>query len=304
MKVEIFDVEHGQCAMITCPPNGKKLMIDAGHNSGKWWPSAHFKGQSIENLVITNFDEDHTSDVSSLTKLCKVNTISRNPSITAAVLRKMKAEGGMGSGVQHLHDWLVKIESRSSGFSTTIDLGQVRLKHYWVDYPIFTDANNLSLVTFVSYGGFKILFPGDLQKQGWVKLLENPDFAADVRRTTVLVASHHGRDNGRCEELYRGDKHWPIDWKPKATIISDAGKEHATQETTNWYAHRTEGCIACDGSERKVFTTRSDGKITIDVAANGNWNIGLSGTVRQQEPLQQPFLDALYAYYRGLGYRM
>ena len=42
MKIEIFDVEHGQCAMIHCP-NGKKLMIDAGHNgSTPWFPSLHF----------------------------------------------------------------------------------------------------------------------------------------------------------------------------------------------------------------------------------------------------------------------
>jgi beta-lactamase superfamily II metal-dependent hydrolase len=304
MKIEIFDVEHGQCAMITCPPDGKKLMIDAGHNVGKWRPSTHFKGQSIENLVITNFDEDHTSDIANIRVLCNVNAITRNPSITAAALRKMKAEGGMGYGVKHLHDWLGQIESVPGGCPVTVDLGHVQLNYYWVKYPNFTDTNNLSLVTFVSYGTFTILFPGDLEKQGWLKLLENPYFLAAVRRTIVLVASHHGRDNGRCEELYQGDISWPIDWRPYATIISDAGKEYSTQETTNWYANRTHGCKTRDGSKRKVFTTRSDGKITIDVTANGTWYIGPSGTTRQQEPLQQPLLDAFYAYYRRLGYRM
>lgn len=69
MKIEIFDVGHGQCTMITCPPNGKKLMIDAGHNTGKWWPSRHFSGQAIEGLIISNFDEDHTSDVENINNI-------------------------------------------------------------------------------------------------------------------------------------------------------------------------------------------------------------------------------------------
>src|ERR1700755_3373503 len=105
MKVEIFDVEHGQCAMITCPPNGKKLMVDAGHNTGKWWPSTHFLGQHIEQLIVTNYDEDHTSDIVGLLQYCQVKSILRNPSIKAQHLKEMKAlTGGMGNGVQRLHD--------------------------------------------------------------------------------------------------------------------------------------------------------------------------------------------------------
>ena len=104
MKVEIFDVEHGQCAMISCPPNGKKLMIDAGHASGKWWPSIHFLGQPIEQLIVTNYDEDHTSDVADVLNNCSVKSILRNPSIKAQHLRRMKAAGGMGMGIQRLHD--------------------------------------------------------------------------------------------------------------------------------------------------------------------------------------------------------
>ncbi len=279
MKVEIFDVEHGQCAMITCPPNGKKLMIDAGHNTGKWWPSSHFKGQNIEELVITNFDEDHTSDVENVRKNCNVKAIARNPSINSSILRQMKeSTGGMGNGIKHLHDWMIQVENAAGGIPITVDLGDVLVNQYWIKYPTFNDANNLSLVSFVSYGSFTILFPGDLEICGWKEMLKNDDFKNDVRRTTVLVASHHGRENGCCEELYNVNP--LIGWKPCATIISDAGKEHATQETVSWYANRTVGCRSLpNGTERKVFTTRSDGKITIDVEANGTWYIG---TARSQ----------------------
>jgi hypothetical protein len=51
----------------------------------------------------------------------------------------------------------------------------------------------------------------------------------------VLVALHHGRENGCCEELYESG------CRPAVTIISDSGIEYATQETIGWYRTRTAG---------------------------------------------------------------
>jgi len=282
MKVEIFDVEHGQCAMITCP-NGKKVMVDAGHNTDKWWPSTHFRGQEIEKLIITNYDEDHTSDIVAVESLCRVKCKSRNPTVTATALRQMKAEHGMGRGVKHLHDWLVSCEAMPGGFPVTVDTGEVQFNHYWINWPHATDANNLSLVTFANYNGFTILFPGDIERKGWKILLELPDFRRDLARTTVLLASHHGRENGCCQELYDNGLY------PMVTIISDAGIEHATQETVSWYANRTWGCRVRNSTDpRKVMTTRSDGYISINVSPDGSWNIGPAGTTRTQ-PVVTPW---------------
>jgi len=278
MKVEIFDVEHGQCAMITCPPNGKKLMIDAGHATGKWWPSIHFFGQDIEQVVVTNYDEDHTSDIVDLVKYCGVKSILRNPSIKSHHLKYMKAiTGGMGKGVQWLHDWLTRIESTPGGIPVSTDFGHVWTSPYWVDYPYFTEVNNLSVVTFINYGQFSILFPGDIEREGWKILLQNENFRREVQNVNVLIASHHGRESGCCDELYT-----LTGWKPQATIISDADKEHETQETVGWYTNRTVGCKVRGGGERKVFTTRSDGNITINVNLDSTWNIGPSGSTRKE----------------------
>src|SRR6266853_5332058 len=61
------------------------------------------------------------------------------------------------------------------------------------------------------------------------------DTSAAPATSDILVASHHGRENGCCEELFsRG-------WKPIVVIISDAGIEHATQETVAWYRARARG---------------------------------------------------------------
>jgi len=274
MRVEIFDVEHGQCAMVHCPPNGKKLLIDAGHKTNNWWPSVHFLGQPIELAIITNFDEDHASDIANVREACTIKGIHYNTSINAARLRQMKALSGMGPGIQHIHDWLQSRETLWGGGLVNIDLGHVSARSYCNTYGTapgqFTDANNLSVATFVTYSNFTIFFPGDLEGAGWRQIMQQPGFMQDLARTTVLVASHHGRDNGCCEELFEN-------WSPRAVIISDAGMQHATQETVNWYANRTSGCQTNTGVNRKVFTTRSDGKITIDVSAD-RWGILTSPT--------------------------
>jgi hypothetical protein len=41
MYLEIFDVEHGACALINTS-NGKRVMIDCGHNAAtNWRPGYH-----------------------------------------------------------------------------------------------------------------------------------------------------------------------------------------------------------------------------------------------------------------------
>lgn len=283
MKVEIFNVEHGQCAVATCSISGKKLMIDAGHSAGKWWPFSHFFNHLIENLIITNFDEDHVSDLVNVLRFCNVKSISLNPTITSNLLRGMKISG-MGKGIQCLHDYLAQREFGTAPIhnmhyspigTQQYSIGHLSIRQFWINYPIFTDTNNLSLVSFVSYGDFTILFPGDLEIQGWKKLLEYEYFKQYVRKTNILIAPHHGRNS--CEELFT-----TTNWKPQTVIISDTKKKYATQETTSWYSNRTLGCETRTGEKRNVFTTRSDGKITIDINT-GNWQIESSNSLRKSQ---------------------
>lgn len=266
MRIEIFDVELGQCAVIHCP-NGQKIMIDAGHNSSRpWYPSEHFRGAAIERFVVSNYDEDHMSDFADLMNTSSIRTIFRNGSITSSQLLSMKTLP-LGQGIKRIYDWLRDIETPGGGVCLpTADLAGVELTHYANPYGTFTDTNNLSLVTFVKYGNFKILFPGDLEIAGWRELLKNPSFRLSLNQLTVLVASHHGRENGCCAEVFDC-------CAPMTVIISDGDKQHDTQETTNWYASKASGCNTIGRIQRKVLTTRSDGNLTIEVDTTGAWRI-------------------------------
>jgi len=133
-------------------------------------------------------------------------------------------------------------------------------------------------VTFVTFNGFTVLFGGDMECAGWKALLRLPAFRARLAAVKVFVASHHGRENGCCDELFL----W---MRPELVIFSDCAIKHGTQEaTSSWYAARTSGIPDWtrpkeffEYETRKVMTTRCDGKIMIDVGQAGRYLVTREG---------------------------
>lgn len=276
MRIQIHDVDHGGCAVVTGPA-GHRLMLDCGLSLDRsWFPSIAYHSERIDTLMLLNLDEDHCEDLSWLWSNCPLGAIVSNPTVDAQALRTMKAFGGMRGGVTKATDIFQQLGAGFLG-DWSNDLGGVGWQAYWNRYGAdFRDTNNLSLAVFVSFGGFTILFGGDLERPGWRKLLRIPGFAAKLATTQVYVASHHGRENGCCEEVFNF-------CKPELVIFSDGPKKHGTQETRDWYANRTIGIPDLSKPaglfgqpRRKVMTTRCDGTITIDVAADSSYLVTTS----------------------------
>ena len=267
MRISIFDVQLGQCATIDCP-NGQRIMIDTGHNTERqWYPSQTFRGQRIDRLILSNYDEDHLSDLEDVRRDCSIGGIYRNRTVSSEALLTMKTSvENMGNGTRDLYKWMQWTESPSVTYYTEASLGDVSLSHYCLPYGTFNDTNNLSYVTFVKRGTFSMMFPGDIEHPGMLKLLENQNFVAELRSMHIIVAPHHGRVNACCEELFNY-------CTPLATIISDDTIQYASQENCSWYANKMLGCKTRAQENRKVLTTRSDGHIFIDVDERGGWYI-------------------------------
>ncbi len=66
----------------------------------------------------------------------------------------------------------------------------------------FEDTNNLSLVKFLQCRNEKFIIPGDLEVTGWQSLLYQESFCHELADATVFIASHHGRENGYCEDVF------------------------------------------------------------------------------------------------------
>jgi hypothetical protein len=43
----------------------------------------------------------------------------------------------------------------------------------------------------------------DIEREGWLEMLKLPSFQQCLREVNVFVASHHGRENGYCEEVFQ-----------------------------------------------------------------------------------------------------
>ena len=90
MRIDIFDVGHGNCALVSCP-NGARIMVDCGYLSDPgWFPSVTFAGQFIDLLVFSNLDEDHVDDLPYIWRDVPLGSIFSNPSVTAPALAAMK----------------------------------------------------------------------------------------------------------------------------------------------------------------------------------------------------------------------
>jgi hypothetical protein len=269
MRVEIFDVGHGQCAVITSP-NGRRLMIDCGsrlRNDRFWSPSLHFWGECIDLLALSNLDEDHICSFDFMLRSARIGQILSNPTVGVQELSGLKKDG-MGAGARAIASWMANPFKAPP--APLPDFGPAKIRWYYNPFVprITNETNDLGLVVVIECFGFKIIFSGDMEKAGWQRLLRNPTFCYDLYGTNIFVASHHGRENGQCAELFTG-------LRPEIIIISDDEKKYESQETDSWCAERCTGAIViADPKQRRyVMTTRRDGSMQIDVASDGSWTL-------------------------------
>jgi beta-lactamase superfamily II metal-dependent hydrolase len=251
--LEIFDVEHGQCALFT-HPNGNRILIDCGHNSTTGftpgWLLQSRGIQMLNKLVVTNYDEDHVSGFIDLDQRVYIDWLMRNCSVDGNTMYLLKSESGIGRNMAHFAN-RVGAFARSDGAPMFPGVSEEAYCHA---YPAFFDENNLSLVYVLRIYGTTVIFPGDMECAGWERLLaEEPGLQRAVNDCRLLVASHHGRESGICDWMFSR-----YGCSPDAIVISDDRFRYDTQATTRYYASKCRG-VLFRGASRYVLTTRSDG---------------------------------------------
>lgn len=263
MRIEILDVGHGQCIFVVAD-NGNTMLFDCGHDDeagfrpSEYLPSNGY--QNIQLLFVTNYDEDHISDLPALRQNVEIQFLHRNKSINRDQLRAIKEDGGyITNAMSHMLDMMGRYTISTGPTLPAPDFAGLEYRIFHNSYPNhFTDTNNISLVTFLSYGNMHIVIPGDLETDGWTNLLQSPSFREELQRVRIFVAAHHGRQNGYCKEVF--------DYcRPELVIISDEAKQYATQNMVDTYSRHASG-VSWPTGTRRVLTTRSDGMITIEQA--------------------------------------
>jgi beta-lactamase superfamily II metal-dependent hydrolase len=265
MQLQIFDVEHGACSVLTAD-NNTRLMIDCGHNATTGWKPGSYLRQNgistIEMLAITNYDEDHASGASDLFDKISVNQLLRNKSVTTATLKSLKSDTGMGPGIDRLVNAIDHVFTGGPGTAPNFE-GLTQRSVFYNNYPTFDDENNLSMVLFLRCRGIGIMFTGDNEKAGFAELLKNQSFRDALQATNVYVASHHGRESGCSDDVAA------LLTNVFYVVISDKGYAHDTQETLPFYRKIARGG-PFRGETRRVLTTRRDGRIGFNFD-DGTW---------------------------------
>lgn len=255
MRFEILNVEHGFAAYALAG-DGSVFLFDCGH-SPTCRPSGYLSARgirTIRRLFITNYDEDHISDLPNVRRDLSIEILTRNRSLTSGQLRGLKTPPISGAMMS-----LLDMIDRYTGEVSDEQLAPpgVRAWTFHNDYPLFTDTNNLSLLTFLDVGSVSFVLPGDLERAGWLELLKNSQVCRMLESVKVFVASHHGRESGYCKEVF--------DYcQPSLVVMSDGPVEYDTQRMARTYGQHATGewFNGSSGREwRKVVTTRNDGHI-------------------------------------------
>ena len=270
ITLEIFDVEHGNCALLTSG-DGTRMLIDCGHNSSKsWYPGTHLRRLGVshlEMLVVTNYDQDHISGFPNLIDNVTIGNVVRNTAVTPHQIHQLKSEEGVVSTAMSRFITSLQCNFSPPGAGPAYNFPHVEWDVHRNNLNDFDDENNLSLVLRLKVFETNLIFPGDMEAAGWRRLLAvDQKLARSLRDTHVLVASHHGRENGICPEMF--DVYY---CNPQIVVISDDYRQYNTQYTTDYYRSKCQGILGFRGSMglRHVLTTRRDGTITFQLAHLG-----------------------------------
>ena len=255
MKFEILNVQHGFVAYAVAE-DGNVVLFDCGY-SPTCWPSYYLWAQGIRTIhwfFVTNYDEDHIAHLPMLQKWFGIRALTRNLSVNSAELCNLKTHP--------ISPAMNKLLKMMNSYTRVISKEQIeplgiQVQTFCNSYPLFTDTNNLSLLTFLDIGGISFALTGDLERQGWLQLLQNPYVCESLKRVNIFVASHHGRESGYCREVFDYCSPWLV-------IVSDGAIQYGTQKMASVYGqHATGGWFNRQGKweGRKVLTTRNDGSI-------------------------------------------
>ena len=273
LQIDIHDVGHGACAVATCD-DGYRMMFDCGRTA-LWRPSSHYPLGSIDALLLSNLDQDHLADLDGVLTHVQPGIIAANPTVDLNAFLHLKGRPDrMSSGLLSFARLLRRSTSGSWLHSVRYagEPEQVDIYRCWNSVLAFPDnSNNLSLLTVVQYGEFKIVFAGDLETAGWRNLLVNPQIRAVLNGVNVLMASHHGRENGQSAEAMAL-------MKPNIVVFSDSRGQHESQKTDAWYRSRVPGIrqeslFGAKQQRRRVFTTRRDGNLRIRADKAGRYDL-------------------------------
>ncbi|MDR5657707.1 MBL fold metallo-hydrolase [Halodesulfurarchaeum sp. HSR-GB] len=284
VEIYIWDVERGDAIFIKGPE--RNAIIDLGQHANGFSPSRHIHTQhgvdSVDYLVLTHPDEDHIEDLPEFQSYFSPEVVARRDEADKYIRRRkndLYPDRSHYQAVTEAYLTLTDTYDQRATFSPSKPSwnGGLTFSHHILSLeeagtaPIegLTDnetvnLNNLSILTVLEFGSFKLVTAGDLEKEAIETLLQKSSVQDDLRGTDVLIAPHHGRESSYTPKLFKYTT-------PDLVAISDA-KAGSTNASQKYSAQATGATVfrrSGSTTSRSVVTTRQDGVIDLGIDDDG-----------------------------------
>lgn len=243
LTVSFIDVDHGDSILVEFP-NSEVMLIDAGSSDKGYKVYKYLKSRkikSIDILVASHPHEDHIGGMPYLLNKFPIGEIW---------------DSGYEHGSKKQMQFLGIIEKKNIPFITPRagfkkEIGEVQIEVLSPSEPLITktssDANNNSIVLYLSFGKIGFLLMADLQNEGRARIKKWPD-------CTVLKVAHHGSKDGI-------DKIFLHAVSPEIAVISygkDNGYGHPHPDTLKLL--EDSGCILKSTALNGTIIISTDGE--------------------------------------------
>jgi len=260
LYITFLDVGQGDGIFLESP-SGSTYLIDGGSTSsskvGQYIIQPYLKSQGISNIdymIATHMDEDH---INGLLELIENIPEEGSKSLVSYITVQNLILPELREPDNTYLEFVARAEGKgisiiymSAGMS--LQDGDVIITCLHPAYEVHSpDKNESSLVLYLDYENFQVLFTGDVEGDGEEELLDviRDKYIDELSSIEVLKVAHHGSKNSTPKELL-------AILKPKISIISCG--------LNNSYGHPHEELLErLEAVESQTYKTAECGAVTI-----------------------------------------
>lgn len=234
LKVHYLDVGQGDSIFIELP-NNETMLIDAAESYQSENIINYLKNLNYQKIDYVIGTHPHTDHIGGLKDI--INTFEIGKIYMPKVVSTTKTYESL---LMAIKDKNLKINTAKAGTSI-IDTDALKINILAPNNSTYTELNNYSVVTKITYGTTKFLFMGDAEKLSENEIKE--DVTADV-----IKIGHHGSNTSSSIDFIK-----KVNAKYGIISVGLNNKYNLPKEETitNWENSRT-----------KIYSTSTNGTIT------------------------------------------
>ena len=233
LKVHYLDVDQGDSIFIELP-NNETMLIDAAESYQSENIINYLKNLNYQKIDYVIGTHPHTDHIGGLKNI--INTFEIGKIYMPKVVSTTKTYESL---LMAIKDKNLKINTAKAGTSI-IDTDTLKINILAPNNSIYTELNNYSVITKITYGTTKFLFMGDAEKLSENEIKEN--VTADV-----IKIGHHGSNTSSSIDFIK-----KVNAKYGIISVGLNNKYNLPKEETitNW-----------ENSGTKIYLTSTNGTI-------------------------------------------